>query len=67
MIKRCLEQMPAHICTPGLLLSEIEATSGSAALALAHKAFPQAKITLLMDFAGKERLLTIELEPSDDP
>jgi release factor glutamine methyltransferase len=67
MIKRCLEQIPAHIGTPGLLLSEIEATSGSAALALAHKAFPQAKITLLMDFAGKERLLTIELEPSDDP
>ena len=66
LIKRCLDLTPAHIRTPGLLLFEIEATTGSAALALANKVFPQAKITLLPDLAGKERLLTIEREPSDE-
>jgi hypothetical protein len=46
-----------------MLLFEIEASTGNAAIALARKAFPQAKVTLLPDLAGKERLLTIELEP----
>jgi len=63
LIKRCLDLAPAHIHTPGLLLFEIEASTGNAALALARKAFPQAKVTLLPDLAGKDRLLTIELEP----
>ncbi len=63
LIKRCLDLAPAHIHTPGLLLFEIEVSTGNAALALARKAFPQAKVTLLPDLAGKDRLLTIELEP----
>jgi len=63
LIKRCLADAPAHIRAPGMLLFEIEASMGDAALALARKAFPQAKVTLLPDLAGKERLLTIELEP----
>ncbi len=63
LIKRCLDLAPAHIHTPGLLLFEIEASTGITALTLARKAFPQAKVTLLPDLAGKERLLTIELEP----
>ena len=46
-----------------MLLFEIEATTGNAALALARNAFSQAKISLLPDLTGKERLLTIELEP----
>ena len=62
LIKRCLDLAPAHIHTPGLLLFEIEVSTGNAALALARKAFPQAKVTLLPDLAGKDRLLTIELE-----
>ncbi len=63
LIKRCLAYAPAHICTPGMLLFEIEASTGNAAIALARKAFPQAKVTLIPDLAGKERLLIIELEP----
>ena len=63
LIKRCLAYAPAHICTPGMLLFEIEASTGNAAIALARKAFPQAKVTLIPDLTGKERLLTIELEP----
>jgi release factor glutamine methyltransferase len=63
LIKRCLACAPAHIRAPGMLLFEIEATTGNAALALARNAFPQAKISLLPDLTGKERLLTIELEP----
>jgi len=63
VIKRCLRLAPAHICMPGMLLFEIEATTGNAALARARNAFPQAKISLLPDLTGKVRLLTIELEP----
>lgn len=63
LIKRCLACAPAHIRTTGMLLFEIEASTGNAAIALARKAFPQAKVTLIPDLAGKERLLTIELEP----
>ncbi|GAA5343233.1 MAG: peptide chain release factor N(5)-glutamine methyltransferase [Anaerolineaceae bacterium] len=62
LIKRCLACAPAHIRAPGMLLFEIEATTGDAGLALACNAFPQAKISLMPDLAGKDRLLTIELE-----
>lgn len=63
LIKRCLACAPAHIRTTGMLLFEIEASTGNAAIALARETFPQAKVTLIPDLAGKERLLTIELEP----
>jgi release factor glutamine methyltransferase len=63
LIKRCLACAPAHIRAPGMLLFEIEASTGNVAIALARKAFSQAKVTLLPDLTGKERLLTIELEP----
>ena len=63
LIKRCLADAPAHIRAPGMLLFEIEATTGDAALALACNVFPQAKISLMPDLTGKDRLLTIELEP----
>ena len=63
LIKRCLADAPAHIREPGMLLFEIEATTGDAGLALACNAFPQAKISLIPDLTGKDRLLTIELEP----
>ena len=63
LIKRCLAYAPAHIRAPGMLLFEIESSTSNAAIALARKAFPPAKVTLLPDLAGKERLLTIELEP----
>jgi len=62
LIKRCLAYAPAHIRAPGMLLFEIEASTGNAAIALAHEAFPRSKVTLIPDLAGKERLLTIELE-----
>ena len=63
LIKRCLADAPARIRAPGMLLFEIEATTGDAALALACNVFPQAKISLMPDLTGKDRLLTIELEP----
>jgi len=63
VIKRCLRLAPAHICMPGMLLFEIEATTGNAALALARKVFPQAEVSLLPDLAGRDRLISIECEP----
>ena len=63
LIKRCLAYAPAHIRAPGMLLFEIEASTGNAAIALAHEAFPQAKVTLIPDLAGRDRLMSIECEP----
>ena len=63
LIKRCLAYAPAHIRAPGMLLFEIEASTGNAAIALAREAFPQAKVTLIPDLAGRDRLMSIECEP----
>ena len=45
----------------GLLLLEIEASQGQAALSLAREALPQAQAVLLRDLAGLDRLLRLEL------
>jgi len=44
-----------------MMLLEIESTLGSQALSLAEVAFPEARISLHKDLAGKDRLLQIEL------
>jgi release factor glutamine methyltransferase len=59
LIKRLLESAPAHLSPGGALLLEIEASQGQPAQALARQAFPEAKIQMLPDLAGKDRLLAI--------
>ena len=59
LIRRFLEQAPASLAPSGLLLMEIEAGQGKAALDLAGQAFPRAEIVLLPDLAGRDRLVRI--------
>jgi release factor glutamine methyltransferase len=59
LIRRFLEQAPASLAPGGLLLMEIEAGQGEAALDLAGQAFPRAEIILLQDLAGRDRLVRI--------
>ena len=59
LIRRFLEQAPASLAPGGLLLMEIEAGQGKAALDLAGQAFPRAEIVLLPDLAGRDRLVRI--------
>jgi release factor glutamine methyltransferase len=55
-----LQQAPARLAPGGLLLLEIEAGQGEAAYRLASQAFPLAKVQLLPDLAGRDRLISIE-------
>ncbi len=58
---RCLlEQAPGRLAPGGLLLLEIEAGQGEAALALARQAFPGADARLLPDLAGRDRVVRVE-------
>ncbi len=59
LVRRLLAQSPS-VCRPGaLLLLEIGAQQGAAALALAQAAFPQAASRILRDYAGHDRLIAI--------
>jgi len=60
LIRRLLEQLPARLNCPGLVLLETEATLGAETLALANAAFPRADVRLLQDLAGLDRLVRIE-------
>jgi len=60
-ISRLLEQAGACLAEGGLILLEIEASQGQAALSLAQQAFPAASLTVLPDLAGRDRLLRIQV------
>jgi len=61
LIRRLLGQAPAVLSPQGCLLLEIEANQGAAAGPLAQTAFPQARVTILPDLAGHDRLVMVEL------
>jgi release factor glutamine methyltransferase len=60
LIRRLLLETPAHLLPGGLLLIEIEASEGLAALSFARGIFPEAQIRLHKDLAGHDRLLEIQ-------
>lgn len=60
VIRRLLEQAPARLAVPGLLLLEIESTQGPAVVNLAANAFPHARVDLLADLAGHDRLVVVK-------
>lgn len=61
LIRRLLAQAPARLAPGGAMLIEIEASQGSAALAMAREKFPGAALRLHPDLAGRDRLLEIQL------
>ncbi len=60
LIRRLLPQAVQNLSSSDLLLLEIENTQGEAALNLAREFFPEARIDLLPDLAGHDRLIRIE-------
>ena len=68
LIRRLMHSVPRYLTPGGLLLVEIEASQGTAALTLARKAFPAAEISLHPDLSGHDRLIYIETPTADrDP
>ena len=60
LIERLVSQVGMLLASGGLLLLEIEATVGGDVIPLVASAFPQAKVELLPDLAGLDRLIRLE-------
>lgn len=65
VISRFLEQAPSRLADGGLVLLEIEASQGSAVLAMAKTYFPGAFVLLHQDLSGRDRLLEIMNPPTE--
>jgi release factor glutamine methyltransferase len=61
MIRGLLNAAPDRLVPGGLLLMEIEASEGAAALSLACDSFAEAEIHLHKDLAGHDRILEVQL------
>lgn len=61
MIRRLLMEAPDRLLPGGLLLMEIEASEGLAALSFACDVFTEAQIHLHKDLSGRDRLLEIQI------
>lgn len=62
LIQTLLQQATTHLSPNGVILLEIEATLGRAAVVLSQNCFPTATITLQRDLAGLDRLVVIKLK-----
>jgi release factor glutamine methyltransferase len=60
LVRTLLMQIPRRLAPGGLALIEIEASQGIDAVRLANAALPHARIELLPDLAGRDRVLQIE-------
>jgi release factor glutamine methyltransferase len=60
LIRRLLNIAPDRLIPGGLLLMEIEASEGPAALSLACDIFAEAEIHLHKDLAGRDRILEVQ-------
>lgn len=60
LIARLVAQASNRLTAGGLMLLEIEATAGGEVLPLVAHAFPQARVGLLPDLAGLDRLIRLE-------
>lgn len=61
VVRRLIELAPEWLAPGGMILLEIEASQGLAAISLAYDAFTDAEIHLHQDLAGHDRLLSVEL------
>jgi release factor glutamine methyltransferase len=67
LIEELLRQAPAVLHPDGALLLEIGAAQGAAALALVETHLPDAMVELRQDYAGRDRLLLIQLKQWTHP
>jgi release factor glutamine methyltransferase len=61
LIRRLLVQAPRVLAREGLLLMEIAAGQGARVCELGAAAFPGAHVTLIRDYAGLDRLVSVAL------
>jgi release factor glutamine methyltransferase len=61
LIRRLLDQAPARLARPGLVVLELDQGQGEAVTALARAHWPQAEVTVRRDYAGLERMVRIAI------
>jgi len=61
LIRALMNAAPDRLVPGGLLLMEIEASEGTAALSLAYDSFAEAEIYLHKDLAGNDRILEVQI------
>jgi release factor glutamine methyltransferase len=59
-IRRLLAQAEGHLKPGGAVLLEIGATQGPALVALARRHFPTARIEIVRDYAGLDRVVMVK-------
>ena len=67
LIGRLLETAVPHLRPSGAILLEIGAGQGAAATALARESIPEARVHLVQDYAGLDRLVVVKLGAGDRP
>jgi release factor glutamine methyltransferase len=60
LIRCLLAKAPEALAPGGMMLLEIEASQGSAAVVLAGEVFPQAAVKIHQDLSGHDRLIEIQ-------
>lgn len=63
LIARLLQEAPARLARPGLLLLEMDPRQAERVVMLAQAAFPDAEIAVLPDLAGRDRVARVALPP----
>ncbi len=58
-IRRLLAQAGGHLKSRGIVLLEIGATQGQAVIALARRNFPAARVEIVKDYAGLDRVVIV--------
>ena len=60
-IKTLLDQSRGRLAENGVILLEIESSLGATSLAAAEEAFPAARISLIQDLSGRDRIIEIKI------
>lgn len=63
LVRRLLQQAPAKLKSPGVILLELDPEQFPAAVSIARQHFPQAGITAEQDLTHRDRILIINTNP----
>jgi release factor glutamine methyltransferase len=60
LIRKLVSKAPDYLAPEGILMLEIEANQGKSAIELTEEWIPGSRITLVPDYAGRDRLLLVQ-------
>jgi release factor glutamine methyltransferase len=60
LIEKLLQEAPQYLVEEGLMLVEIDSSQAELMYKLTKRVFPEAKVDIILDLSGKERLVSIQ-------